>query len=105
MNEPSTLANLEGLSIPPETLRKEDWLNCLAEGIDELPVEMYGKIMSIPDELVWTYLEVFTDVPDADLLEMKIEVQESRLNPSDNTLYNNAASISRPNATAVRHRA
>ena len=38
MNEPSTLANLEGLSIPPETLRKEDWLNCLAEGIDELTV-------------------------------------------------------------------
>ena len=50
-------------------------------GIDELPVEMYGKIMSIPDELVWTYLEVLTDVPGADLLEMKIEVQESRLNP------------------------
>ncbi len=38
MNEPSTIANLEGLSILPETLRKEDWLNCLAEGIDELTV-------------------------------------------------------------------
>ena len=38
MNEPSTVANLEGLSIPPETLKKEDWLNCLAEGIDELTV-------------------------------------------------------------------
>ncbi len=38
MNEPSTVANLEGLSIPPETLQKEDWLNSLAEGIDELSV-------------------------------------------------------------------
>ena len=38
MNEPSTVANLEGLSISLETLRKEDWLDCLAEGIDELPV-------------------------------------------------------------------
>ena len=38
MNEPSTVANLEGLSILPETLRKEDWLKCLAEGIDELTV-------------------------------------------------------------------
>ena len=38
MNEPSTVANLEKLSISPETLRKEDWLDCLAEGIDELPV-------------------------------------------------------------------
>jgi len=38
MNEPSTVANLEGLSISPETLKKEDWLNCLVEGLDELPV-------------------------------------------------------------------
>ena len=38
MNEPSAVANLEGLSIPPETLKKEDWLNSLAEGIDELSV-------------------------------------------------------------------
>ena len=38
MNEPSTVANLEKLSISPETLRKEDWLDCLVEGIDELPV-------------------------------------------------------------------
>ena len=38
MNEPSTVANLEKLSISPETLRKEDWLDCLAEGIDELSV-------------------------------------------------------------------
>jgi len=38
MNEPSTVANLERLSIPPETLQKEDWLNSLAEGIDDLSV-------------------------------------------------------------------
>ena len=38
MNEPSTVANLEGLSISPNSLRKEDWLNCLVEGIDELPI-------------------------------------------------------------------
>ena len=38
MNEPSTVANLEKLSISPETLRKQDWLDCLVEGIDELSV-------------------------------------------------------------------
>ena len=38
MNEPSTVANIAKLSISPETLRKEDWLDCLAEGIDELSV-------------------------------------------------------------------
>lgn len=43
-------------------------------GIEETPVDMYGKIMSIPDQLAWTYLEVLTDVPESDLAEMKIEV-------------------------------
>ena len=38
MNETSSVANLDGLSIPPETLKQEDWLNSLAEGIDELSV-------------------------------------------------------------------
>ena len=38
MNEQSTVANLEKLSISPEILRKEDWLDCLAEGLDDLPV-------------------------------------------------------------------
>ena len=50
-------------------------------GIDEPPVDMYGKIMSVPDELVWQYLEVLTDVSESDLVEMKIEVEGSRLNP------------------------
>ena len=50
-------------------------------GIEESPADMYGKVMSIPDQLVWTYLEVLTDVPAPDLVTMKIEVEENRLNP------------------------
>lgn len=38
MNETTTVANVKGLSISPGTLDKEDWLDCLAEGIDDLPV-------------------------------------------------------------------
>ena len=38
MNDPSTVANLEGLSISQNSLRKEDWLNCLVGEIDELPI-------------------------------------------------------------------
>lgn len=38
MNETTTLANLDGLGISPESLEKDDWLDCLAEGIDGLPV-------------------------------------------------------------------
>lgn len=38
MNETATVANLEDLGILPENLEKETWLDCLAEGIDELTV-------------------------------------------------------------------
>ena len=37
MNETTTVANVEGLSIPPGALDKNDWIDCLAEGIDDLP--------------------------------------------------------------------
>src|SRR6202035_5642330 len=33
-----------------------------AIGIHELPLEMYGKIMSLSDEMMWRYYELLTDV-------------------------------------------
>ena len=38
MNELTAMANMEGAKILPENLEKGDWLNCIAEGIDELSV-------------------------------------------------------------------
>ncbi len=38
MNERATISNLEELGIEPETIQKETWLDCIAEGIDELSV-------------------------------------------------------------------
>ena len=38
MNERTTVAKLEDLGIQPETIEQENWLDCIAEGIDELPV-------------------------------------------------------------------
>ena len=38
MNETTTIANMEELTISSENLSKDDWLDCIAEGIDELPV-------------------------------------------------------------------
>lgn len=40
-------------------------------GIDEAPEEMYGKTLSIPDELIYRYFELATDVPTEKLPEMK----------------------------------
>ena len=38
MNERTTVAKLEDLGIEPETIKQETWLDCIAEGIDELPL-------------------------------------------------------------------
>ncbi len=44
-----------------------------AIGIHEPPLEMYGKIMSISDEMMWRYYELLTDVSLADIEQMKRE--------------------------------
>jgi tyrosyl-tRNA synthetase len=45
-----------------------------AIGIDEPPLEMYGKIMSISDEMMWRYYELLTDVQIPEIEKMKREV-------------------------------
>jgi tyrosyl-tRNA synthetase len=45
-----------------------------AIGIHEPPLEMYGKVMSISDEMMWRYYELLTDVQVADIEKMKREV-------------------------------
>jgi tyrosyl-tRNA synthetase len=42
-----------------------------AIGIHEPPLEMYGKIMSVSDEIMWRYYELLTDVPIAEIEKMK----------------------------------
>jgi len=43
-------------------------------GIHEAPLEMYGKIMSISDEMMWRYYELLTDVQVAEIEGMKRDV-------------------------------
>jgi tyrosyl-tRNA synthetase len=45
-----------------------------AIGIHEPPLEMYGKLMSLSDEMMWRYYELLTDVQIADIEKMKREV-------------------------------
>ncbi len=49
-------------------------------GIAEPPEEMYGKTLSIPDELIYRYFELATDVPTERLPELKRFAEE---NPRD----------------------
>jgi tyrosyl-tRNA synthetase len=44
-----------------------------AIGIHEPPLEMYGKIMSISDEMMWRYYELLTDVQVTEIEKMKQE--------------------------------
>ena len=45
-----------------------------AVGIKEAPLEMYGKLMSVSDEMMWRYYELLTDVSMAEIERMKREV-------------------------------
>ncbi len=42
-----------------------------AIGIHEPPLEMYGKIMSISDQMMWRYYELLTDVQVAEIEDLK----------------------------------
>jgi tyrosyl-tRNA synthetase len=44
-----------------------------AIGIQEPPLEMYGKIMSISDKMMWRYYELLTDMQLAEIEKMKSE--------------------------------
>jgi len=51
--------------------------------IDEPPNDMYGKVMSIPDDLMMDYFELLTDVPDEELAEFKEELAAQSVNPME----------------------
>jgi tyrosyl-tRNA synthetase len=52
-------------------------------GISEPPQEMFGKVMSISDELMWRYYELLTDLrPDA-LTALRAQASAGERNPRD----------------------
>jgi len=52
-------------------------------GITEPPSEIYGKIMSISDPLMYRYYELLTDEPLSQIEKWKKEVKEEKINPKD----------------------
>jgi tyrosyl-tRNA synthetase len=51
-------------------------------GVDESPEQMFGKIMSISDETMWTYLELISFKSILDIQNYRNEIQQG-LNPRD----------------------
>ena len=54
-----------------------------AIGINEPPAEMYGKLMSISDELMWKYWVFLTDLRQSEIDAMRAEVAAGTLHPME----------------------
>jgi len=52
-------------------------------GINEPPEEMFGKLMSISDELMFRYYELLTDVETEQIEKWQKEAKEGQINPRD----------------------
>lgn len=50
-------------------------------GIDEPPDEMFGKVMSISDDLMWRYYELLTDMTVDDINALKFKCESGAENP------------------------
>jgi tyrosyl-tRNA synthetase len=52
-----------------------------AIGIHEPPLEMYGKVMSISDDMMWRYYELLTDVRTEQIAQMKQDAASGKAHP------------------------
>jgi tyrosyl-tRNA synthetase len=52
-------------------------------GITEPPEEMFGKLMSIPDNLMWNYYELLTDRTEKEIADLRTLVASGQVHPMD----------------------
>jgi tyrosyl-tRNA synthetase len=52
-------------------------------GITETPQELFGKLMSISDELMWRYMELLTDRPETEIVRLRRHVAEGAAHPME----------------------
>ncbi|OGU25596.1 MAG: tyrosine--tRNA ligase [Ignavibacteria bacterium GWA2_54_16] len=76
-------------------------------GISESPREIYGKTLRIPDGMIYTYFELASDVSNAELAGIKLQLGDAATNPRDIkrklartfvTMYHNAAEAEKAEA-------
>ncbi len=51
--------------------------------VEDPPEDMFGKLMSISDDLMWLYWELLTDTPASELAAMKNDVAQGRRHPME----------------------
>lgn len=69
-------------------------------GLEDTPRDKFGKAMRIPDELIGSYLEVYTDVPMEDMRGIQTKLA-SGINPRDAKLVLAEAIVRRYHGTAI----
>jgi tyrosyl-tRNA synthetase len=52
-------------------------------GLTDLPSEMFGKVMSVPDAMMWDWFMLATDVTGTEIAEMKLACERGEMNPRD----------------------
>ncbi len=52
-------------------------------GVLDPPGDMFGKVMSIPDALLWNWYELLTDAPSAEIAARRRRVESGEENPRD----------------------
>jgi tyrosyl-tRNA synthetase len=70
----SILEGLDGVQKMSKSLNN-------AIGIHEAAAEMYGKLMSVSDELMWKYWTMLTDLRGSEIEAMQEQVREGSLHP------------------------
>jgi tyrosyl-tRNA synthetase len=54
-----------------------------AVGIHEPPAEMYGKLMSISDDLMWSYWTLLTDLKQSEIDRLRADAESGAQNPME----------------------
>ncbi len=54
-----------------------------AIGINEPPQEIFGKIMSVSDQLMWRYYELLTDLTSQEIEALRLSTENGERNPRD----------------------
>jgi tyrosyl-tRNA synthetase len=79
-NEPQVVITMP-LLVGTDGIQKMSKSYGNAVGIADSPREMFGKLMSISDELMWTYYELLSDLAIAEIEELKQKVVMGELHP------------------------
>lgn len=97
--QPQNIITYELLQADDGRKMSKSWANCV--WIDDEPDDMYGKIMRINDELIMHYFELCSDLTNAELDEIKTQLESENPKVVKSRLAREIVSIYHTEAAAV----